>query len=33
MHVRPIPNGFELAYRGIEVQAFVYTEREARSRG
>ena len=25
-----IPNGFELAYRGIEVKAFVYTEREAR---
>jgi propionyl-CoA carboxylase alpha chain len=30
MHVRPIPNGFELAYRGIEVKTFVYTEREAR---
>src|SRR5271154_2832256 len=30
MHVRAIPNGFELAYRGIEVKAFVYTEREAR---
>ena len=29
MHVRMIPNGFELAYRGIEVKAFVYTEREA----
>jgi propionyl-CoA carboxylase alpha chain len=29
MHVRTIPNGFELAYRGIEVKAFVYTEREA----
>jgi propionyl-CoA carboxylase alpha chain len=29
MHVRAIPNGFELAYRGIEVKAFVYTEREA----
>jgi propionyl-CoA carboxylase alpha chain len=28
MHVRAIPNGFELAYRGIEVKAFVYTERE-----
>jgi propionyl-CoA carboxylase alpha chain len=25
-----IPNGFELAYRGIETKAFVYTEREAR---
>ena len=30
MHVRAIPNGFELAYHGIEVKAFVYTEREAR---
>jgi propionyl-CoA carboxylase alpha chain len=30
MHVRPIPNGFELAYRGIEVKTYVYTEREAR---
>jgi propionyl-CoA carboxylase alpha chain len=30
VHVRPIPNGFELAYHGIEVKAFVYTEREAR---
>jgi propionyl-CoA carboxylase alpha chain len=30
VHVRMIPNGFELAYRGIEVKAFVYTEREAR---
>jgi len=30
MHVRAIPNGFELAYRGIEVKAFVYTDREAR---
>jgi propionyl-CoA carboxylase alpha chain len=29
MHVRAIPNGFELAYRGFEVKAFVYTEREA----
>jgi propionyl-CoA carboxylase alpha chain len=29
MHVRMIPNGFELAYRGFEVKAFVYTEREA----
>ena len=27
------PNGFELAYRGIEVKAFVYTEREARYAG
>jgi propionyl-CoA carboxylase alpha chain len=30
VHVRMIPNGFELAYRGIEVKAYVYTEREAR---
>jgi propionyl-CoA carboxylase alpha chain len=30
VHVRMLPNGFELAYRGIEVKAFVYTEREAR---
>jgi propionyl-CoA carboxylase alpha chain len=30
VHVRMIPNGFELAYRGIEVKAFVYTEGEAR---
>ena len=29
MHVRAIPNGFELAYRGSEVKALVYTEREA----
>jgi propionyl-CoA carboxylase alpha chain len=30
MHVRAIPNGVELAYRGLEVKAYVYTEREAR---
>jgi propionyl-CoA carboxylase alpha chain len=30
VHVRMIPNGFELAYRGVEAKAFVYTEREAR---
>jgi len=29
MHVRTVPNGFELAYRGFEVKTFVYTEREA----
>jgi propionyl-CoA carboxylase alpha chain len=29
VHVRTIPNGFELAYRGVEAKAFVYTEREA----
>ena len=31
VHVRPIANGFELAYRGIEAKAFVFTEREARA--
>jgi propionyl-CoA carboxylase alpha chain len=30
VHVRTVPNGFELAYHGVEVKAFVYTEREAR---
>jgi len=30
VHVRMIPNGFELACRGLEVKAFVYTESEAR---
>jgi propionyl-CoA carboxylase alpha chain len=30
VHVRAIANGFELAYHGFEVKAFVYTEREAR---
>ncbi len=30
MHVRAIPNGFELAHRGVEIKAFVYTERESR---
>ena len=30
MHVRPVPNGFEIGYRGTETTAFVYTEREAR---
>jgi propionyl-CoA carboxylase alpha chain len=29
VHVRMIANGFELAYRGVEAKAFVYTEREA----
>jgi len=29
VHVRPIANGFELAYRGAEAKAFVFTEREA----
>jgi propionyl-CoA carboxylase alpha chain len=29
VQVRTIPNGFALAYRGVETKAFVYTEREA----
>jgi propionyl-CoA carboxylase alpha chain len=29
VQVRTIPNGFDLAYRGIRTRAFVYTEREA----
>jgi propionyl-CoA carboxylase alpha chain len=29
VQVRSIPNGFALAYRGVEAKAFVYTEREA----
>jgi propionyl-CoA carboxylase alpha subunit len=29
VHVRPIANGFELAYRGIEAKVYVFTEREA----
>ncbi|HEY1472854.1 MAG TPA: acetyl/propionyl/methylcrotonyl-CoA carboxylase subunit alpha [Pseudolabrys sp.] len=29
VQVRPIPNGFALAYRGVEAKAFVYTEGEA----
>jgi propionyl-CoA carboxylase alpha chain len=29
VQVRAIPNGFDLAYRGIRTLAFVYTEREA----
>jgi propionyl-CoA carboxylase alpha chain len=31
VHVRPIANGFELAHRGIEAKAFVFTEREAQA--
>jgi len=27
--VRPIPNGFSLAYRGIQAPVYVYTDREA----
>jgi propionyl-CoA carboxylase alpha chain len=30
VQVRTIPNGFALAYRGVETTAYVYTEREAR---
>jgi propionyl-CoA carboxylase alpha chain len=29
VQVRPVLNGFELHHRGIEVRAYVYTEREA----
>jgi propionyl-CoA carboxylase alpha chain len=29
VQVRTLPNGFALAYRGVETKAFVYTEREA----
>jgi propionyl-CoA carboxylase alpha chain len=29
VHVRTIPNGFELAHRGTEAKAYVFTEREA----
>jgi propionyl-CoA carboxylase alpha chain len=29
VQVRAVPNGFDLAYRGIRTLAFVYTEREA----
>ena len=29
VQVRNVPNGFALAYRGVETKAFVYTEREA----
>ncbi|MFL5053484.1 MAG: biotin/lipoyl-containing protein, partial [Xanthobacteraceae bacterium] len=29
VHVRPILSGFELAFRGVEAKAFVFSEREA----
>jgi len=29
VQVRPVANGFDLAYRGIRTRAYVYTEREA----
>ncbi len=29
VQVRPVPNGFALAYRGVETKAYVYTESEA----
>ena len=31
VQVRPIPNGFLLAHRGVEARAFVYTETEAKA--
>ena len=30
VQVRPMPNGFALAFRGVEAKAYVYTESEAR---
>src|SRR5262245_14505842 len=29
VQVRPVANGFDLAYRGVQTRAYVYTEREA----
>jgi propionyl-CoA carboxylase alpha chain len=29
VQVRPVGNGFDLAHRGVETRAWVYTEREA----
>ena len=29
VQVRTIPNGFALSYRGVEAQAYVFTQREA----
>ncbi|MDI3468017.1 MAG: Biotin carboxylase / Biotin carboxyl carrier protein [Pseudolabrys sp.] len=29
VQVRPVPNGFDLSYGGVETRAYVYTEREA----
>jgi propionyl-CoA carboxylase alpha chain len=29
--VRPIPNGFLLAHRGVETRAYVYTDTEAQA--
>jgi len=29
MHARPLPNGFQLGYRGAREKIYVYTEREA----
>ena len=29
VQIRPILNGYDLAYRGIRTKAYVYTEREA----
>jgi propionyl-CoA carboxylase alpha chain len=31
VQVRPVPNGFDLAHRGVEARAYVYTEREAQA--
>src|SRR6185312_15991692 len=31
VQVRPVPNGFDLAHRGVAARAYVYTEREAQA--
>ncbi len=31
MQVRPVLSGFDLAHRGVEVRAYVYTESEAQA--
>jgi propionyl-CoA carboxylase alpha chain len=31
VQVRPVLNGFELAHRGVEIRAYVYTESEAQA--
>jgi propionyl-CoA carboxylase alpha chain len=33
VQVQPIANGFDLAHRGVEIRAYVYTEREALAAG
>ena len=31
VQVRPVPNGFDLAWNGVQARAYVYTETEARA--